>query len=384
MSFQSILSFYPTYAILDEVVSYGNYKNLNLYFDLKNNLQSLYMKDVILGIVDKTMISGYNDSSIFESIIHFLSFHKVYAAKRNININFFVFFESGHSNYHLNISKKYKIGRRVDDLYGLDREKRDLFFNVMQKNFMLLESAANKMPGIKVIRLQNLEADFVPYYLITRNLVDSSNNTGHVIYSNDHDMLQCLKDNVFIFSKSANKKKLVKKNEALSSYLKYDNLVYPDSFLTLVMSVIGDPGDDVEGIKGIGSKTVEKILNVLVKMVGGIDKLYDNVCHKRPIFQNLETYDLNTMNKHIKTIVDKEIKENFISNNLKLVDFEILSRVLDDPPNTEILDKKKHMLKILNDDTVVQYEIMKNALDKVRISFLDDDNPLSNIYYSSK
>jgi len=153
----SIISYYPTYSILDEVLTCGKYDTLNLYLDIKNNLQSLYMQHAILEIVENTLTSKFTDSSIFESIMQFLSFHKIYAANRNVKINFFIFLETGRSSYHLNISKKYKISRRIDDLYGLDREKRDLFFEVLQKNFMLLESACNKMPNIKVIRLPKLQ-----------------------------------------------------------------------------------------------------------------------------------------------------------------------------------------------------------------------------------
>ena len=50
----SLLSYYPTYAILDEIVSYGNYKKLNIFMDLKNNLQSTYMEHAILNILENS------------------------------------------------------------------------------------------------------------------------------------------------------------------------------------------------------------------------------------------------------------------------------------------------------------------------------------------
>jgi hypothetical protein len=372
----NILSYYPTYSILDEVLTSGNYNTLNLYIDLKNALQSLFMQHCILEIVDNTLTSGRTDSSIFESVLHFISFHKIYAARRNIKINYFLFMETGKSNYHLNISKKYKISRRIDDLYGLDREKRDLFFNTTQKNYMLLEKALNKMPDIKVIRLPFLEADFVPYYLISRNLVNTSDNVGHVIYSNDHDLLQCLRDNVYVFVKVPKVKKLVKKGQALKSYLKFEKNC-PDEYLPLVMAIIGDNGDDVDGIKGIGGKTVEKIIDEVVELAGGMENLYQNVRKGKLIFNsNLG----KNPNKYIGSILEKEEKEKTISNNLKLVSFELLSRYLDDPDTTEMLEKRKIIEDTLSNNEIIELEVMKGALEKSRVYLTD--GILDNIYYN--
>ena len=376
MSDPSILSYYPTYSILDEVLTTGKYDTLNLYFDIKNNLQSLYMQHTIVNIVEATLTSKFTDSSIFEAVMQFLSFHKIYAANRNVKINFFIFMETGRSNYHLNISKTYKISRRIDDLYGLDREKRDKFFEVVQKNLMLLEKAGNRMPNIKVIRLQGLEADFIPYYLITRGLVDTSKNVGHIVYSNDHDMLQCLNNDVYIYVKIPKIKKIVRKNEALKSYLKFTEN-HPDSYLPLVMAIIGDTGDNVDGIRGIGGKTVEKIIGEVVQLTGGIENLFHNVVKGKPIFNS----DLTSHpNKYINTIIQKELTEKTISNNLKLVSFEILSRFIDDPISTEMIDKRKIIEKTLQENDIVEIESMRTALAGNRI-YLNEDS-LDNIYFN--
>lgn len=376
MTPSSILSYYPTYSILDEVLTSGKYNTINLYIDVKNTMQSLYMQHCILDIVESTLLSKRIDSSIFESVLHFISFHKTYAASRNIKINYYLFLETGKSNYHLNISKKYKISRRIDDLYGLDREKRELFFNVVQKNFILLEKALNKMPDIKVIRLPYLEADFVPYYLISRNLVNTSNEVGHIIYSNDHDLLQCLRDNVYVFVKVPKVKKLVKKGQALKSYLKFEKN-YSDEYLPLVMSIIGDQGDDVDGIKGIGGKTIEKILDDVIMMTGGMENLYQNVKKGKSIFNP----DLQkNMNKHIGIILEKEEKGRLISNNLKLVSFELLSRYLDNPDSTEMLDKRKIIENTLSNNEIIELDIMKGALDKSRVYI--SEGILDSIYYN--
>src|SRR5690606_34805869 len=136
-------------------------------------------------------------------------------------------------------------------------------------------------------------------------------------------------------------KRLIKKNQALKAYLKYSEN-FPDEYLPLVMAIIGDPGDDVEGIKGIGGKTSEKIIKELVELVGGIDNLYNNVVKGKNIFLSE-----SSQNKYINLIIEKEKSEKIISNNLKLVSFEVLSRFLDDPITTEMLDKRKYIHKVL-------------------------------------
>ena len=93
MGHENLLSYYPTYTILDEVVSNTGCKKLNLFFDLKNNLQTLYLEHAILNIVENSLTANHIDTSVFSSLISFLSFHKKYSASRHIDLNFYIFFE---------------------------------------------------------------------------------------------------------------------------------------------------------------------------------------------------------------------------------------------------------------------------------------------------
>ncbi len=373
----SLLSYYPTYSILDSVLSCGEYTNINIYVDLKNTFQTLYLQHAIVNIVENSIKSNYVDTSPFTALLSFLSFHKIYSIKKNIEINFFIFFESGVSYYHKNINKKYKISRRIDDLYGLSREKRDLFFEVLQRNFGLIDTAIGKFPNVYVIRLENLEADFIPYYLITRKLVDTSYKTCHLIYSNDHDLYQCLMDNVFIFSKSGKSKKIIRKNEGMKYLLKED-VNFRDEHLPLAMAIIGDPGDDVSGIKGIGPKRLISIFDDVIKMTNGTESLYKNVMNNNDIFDNTCDYE---MNKYINLIVQEEKNKKTISNNLKLVSFELLSRYLDNPVKTEILKKKKKIEECIAHKKVIKLSKIKKALEMNRIYVISDE--VENMYYGN-
>lgn len=371
----SILSYYPNYSILDEILNDSGCNEINIFVDLRNAMQTLYMRDTIYNIVEDSLKSNFIDTSVFQSILSFLSFHKIFSIKRNIKTRFYFFFESGTSYYHKNISKRYKVSRRTDDLYGLDREKRDLFFNVVQKNLQLIESACNKFPNVKVIRMQNLEADFIPYYLLKNKLVPE--NSANIIYSNDHDLLQTIIDRkTYIFFKSINIKRIVRKDQVMESCWKVKNRKLPDELLPLSMSIIGDPGDDVIGVNGIGKSRlydiIEEVLNLTAN--GDMNTLFNKVFNGEKLF-NINSHE----NKYINKIIEEESLSNKISNNLKLVSFELISRAIDEPINTIMIEKKKHLFEILNNDFIAPLESIREALNRSRV-YLDSDY-LDNIYY---
>lgn len=356
----SLLSYYPTYSFLDQILSKNNYKKLSIYIDLKNTLQTIYMEHAIVNIIEQSKKARQIDTSIFSSLVSFLTFHKIYGLKREIDIDFVVFFESGHSIYHKNISKNYKISRRIDDLYGLDRADRDLFFKVLHANFKLIEGVFNRIPKTKVVRLNKLEADFIPYYLLSRNIVECDESRAHVIYSNDHDLWQCVSEHSFIFSKAGKNKKIIKKGEIMSLMLKKETKI-PDIFLPLAMAIIGDPGDDVIGVKGIGPVRFLKMFSELIEITGNMGEIYNKVRKGEELFNPVPS---NFKNKYLKDVVQAELENKTVSNNLKLVSFELISREVDDPHTLEMNERRKQILEIVNRTESASIDSMKQALDK--------------------
>ena len=362
----SLVSYYPNYSILDEIVSYGDYKKINLFLDLKNNLQTIYMEHAVLGIVEASKRSRYLDTSVFSSIISFLSFHKIYGLKRGIDFSFYIFFETGESYYHKNLSKAYKISRKVDNLYGLARSDRDLFIETIQSNYQLIEKACNRIPNIYVIRLHHLEADFIPYYLITRNLVDQDQKTVNLIYSNDHDLWQCVNEKTYIFSKTQYKKEIIRCGTIMERFLKRRNNI-PDSYLPLAMAVIGDSGDDVEGIKGIGPSRFLELFPSLREIIGDMNEIYDKVESGLPLFPD----NCSFPNKYLELIKEEEERNSVVSRNLKMVSFELLSRELESPTKTEMLDRKKHIHQCISSKQTSSVEQLRDALLKVGVTLED-------------
>jgi hypothetical protein len=325
------------------------------------------LEEFVVNIVESTKYSKFIDTSIFESLISFLSFHKKYAIKHSLNINFIFFAEMGHSYYHTNIDKNYKSNRKIGDLFSLNQIDKDIFFSTVQNNLKLSEKVINKIPNCKLFLLQNFEADVIPYYLIS-NLLIPLQDSCNIIYSNDHDLFQTISlgNDIYQFCKSGQKIKIVKKGEVLSTYLK-TKVNISDEYFPLVMAIIGDKGDNVAKIKGIGPKTIIKLLYQIIECVGSMENLYHNVLNKKKIFIK------NSSDKTISKIIEEENKTSIISNNLRLVWFKIISEVFKDPPNTEIIAKRNYVTNILNNDNFTESNTMYKALRKGNVEILEED-----------
>jgi 5'-3' exonuclease len=253
-------------------------------------------------------------------------------------------------------------------LYGLDKKDKDLFYETLQANFQLIERACNRFPRVWVVQLPNLEADFIPYYILKKNYLNRGEGIGNIIYSNDHDLWQCLDRDVVIFSKAGKTKKIVKQGNVLSRFLRKPTEI-PDEYLPLAMSVIGDVGDDVTGVSGVGPARFLEIFEQLTSMTGSMNQIYDNIENKRDIFSFIPE---SIQNKHLKNVVDAEVNENVISKNLKLVSFEMISRALDNPSSTEMIDKRKIIEKVfLSDRETSTADAMKQALSMAGV-FLEE------------
>lgn len=372
----TLLSYYPTYAILDEARSLvGNTTNVNLFVDVKNVLRGIYMKHAVENIVESTRTSRYMDSSIFSSVLTFLSFHKMWAYKRGVNINFFLFFESGHSVYHLNIDKTYKCSRKIASIYGVDVAYQEEFFEILQANLRLIEKACNGFPNVYVLRLHNLEGDFIPYYLLTRASFGKNPDQLNLIYSNDRDMWQSINKNTFILSKTGKNKKLVFPGTIVPEFLKRECKI-DDSYFPLVKAIWGDTGDDIDGVVGVGPASIVDIFPEFQTMVGSIDDIYDNIQNRLPIFNAIPS---KIENKKLKSVVDAELDSGLITKNLKLISFELLSRALDDPMESTMHDRKAYLIKMLNEKEVVKLKVMSETLKRFNVTL--DEDALSSIYH---
>jgi 5'-3' exonuclease len=182
----------------------------------------------------------------------------------------------------------------------------------------------------------------------------------HLIYSNDHDLWQCIKDNVYVYSKTPNSRKIIKPGQVMSYFLKNEHCTIPDEYLTLAMSINGDPGDDVPGIKGIGPKRLLDIFSELMNLSGPMKNIFDNLQDRKPIFNyNGEIFE----NKYLNMILKDKSSLEIVERNLRLVSFEMISRYLDSPDRTEGIDIRRYIDKIIENDKKAKKEDIKRALE---------------------
>ena len=162
-------------------------------------------------------------------------------------------FDKGRSAKRLAIDPGYKANR------DKKREKPQPMENAFSQDFKpQLESfmALCAMNGIPYLRIQDVEADDI---IATAALRFSPVFDKVVIVSADHDLHQLIRPNIFVVKPSISYKDI---NEEV-----YDTSTVMDEWgvepwrLPEIWSLMGDKGDNVKGIPGIGPKKATKLIS---------------------------------------------------------------------------------------------------------------------------
>jgi len=368
---EQLFNYYPRYEYLDYIITKSNKSTLNIFIDLKGCLQSLYQEWAVKLIVQQTIENKQVDCGIFYSVLSAIKFHKSYAKKRGLKIKIIFFMESGKSVYHKNIYDKYKSNRESSDLFGLDLASQELFFNVLNKNYELLDKVVNRIPDCYFIRLNYLEADFVPWYILNKSHKEMSEECCNVVYSLDKDLLQTItSDNIFQYYRHASNRKMLGKEDAMKHYLKIKESKECDSspylsYLPLFLSIVGDSSDGYAGVYGIAEKTLFKIFPKLIPFMGSMDTVYKNLQESKPLFGGCQ----GTNNKAIQKILDNE---DIIIRNLKLASFQLLVESHENDYRVENIKKLQQIdNKMNNTDKITDWRILYNSLNSLSMNSIE-------------
>lgn len=379
MNSSQFFPYYPKYEYLDGVLTSVGKNRLNIFVDIKGCMGSLYQEWAVKEIVDNTTISGVIDTSIFKSFLEFVGWHKQYAKKRNIDLHLYFFAENGKSVYHQEVYKDYKKSRSTTDilLKMLDNNpiKKEVCSKIISKNHEIMNKVGNKIPNCSVIHLDYLEADFIPYYLITRHLVNAENSCN-IIYSLDKDMLQCLRPNVYQYYRHFKNRKMISHKDVYNHYLKTEEPIDIDpSWFSLILSIDGDTSDGFSGVYGVSKKSIIKILEQLIIISQkDVQRLYDRIELGESIFD--KGYSPN--NPSLKKIV---LEEATIVRNLKLSSFELLSRKVDSGFPIDMIKKKKTITDtVFNSNKIVNYKVMQAALGQCGLGKNYEDEVFMNLF----
>jgi len=192
--------------------------------------------------------SNYNSYSA-DYVRTVTSLAKSYDAARSI-----VCFDYGKSYYRMAMYEDYKGNRNDNDLSEEDKQKKQEFFEVLNK-------LPEELP-CETAKFRGLEADDSITYLVEK----LKSSYDHIwIVSSDKDLIQLVDSNVSIFN-------IFSRKEITIDSL-YDDLELTPSEFMLSRIIEGDKGDNIIGIEGIGPKraqslakeykTLDSVLNAL-------------------------------------------------------------------------------------------------------------------------
>ena len=161
-----------------------------------------------------------------------------------------VAFDKGH-NFRKDLYKDYKDGRieTPDDL---------------KRQFPVAKEICDLM-GCKYIEIDNYEADDIIGTFA--RMVDENPEYNATIISSDKDLLQLISDEVDV--------KLLKQKDYVMMNPKtfYETYGLEPIKMIDIKSLMGDPSDNIPGVKGIGEKTALSLL----QKYGSLDGVYEHI-----------------------------------------------------------------------------------------------------------
>lgn len=154
-----------------------------------------------------------------------------------------------YSNYKQDRAKnKLRLNRAYTDMMNPEDEQLSL-----KRQLVALAEVLTTLP-VTVMMYDGIEADDVIGYIATEIIKDDMNLQ---IMSSDKDFLQLVRKNVQVYSPS--KKKIYNIDEVKTEFG-----IHPHNFINFRM-MDGDTSDSIEGIKGMGIKTIIKNFSPLTE-----------------------------------------------------------------------------------------------------------------------
>lgn len=364
-------SYYPKYEYLDNLLSVTKKKHINLYVDVKGCSPALYQDWGVHHVINYSKTSRHISMHPFCGILYFIAFHKLYAAKRGISITFYFFMEQGRSKYHLKIYDQYKSNRDISNFFGLDLADREYFLKILDKNYDLCEYVINKIPSCYFYKLKYCEADFMPWYLM-KYICDDIEDSLNIIYSRDKDMHQCLSfSNSYQYYKAqyADKSCFINEKNCFEHWFKTEcSANIPDiaDWFPLFLSMVGDSGDAIPGIKGIGPKSITKFIDAIYEVYGkSADNMYHTVMDGKSILSESVKYGKSA------TLQKLFGNEDILKRNIKLISYRALSEYINNPEDLEAVDIKNYINKIANNTQRISKPLV--LWESMRSKGMDDN-----------
>ena len=238
----------------------------------------------------------FNEGEHVGGTWHFLNTLRKFLEETNYT-KVMVFWDSDtNSSKRRKLYPKYKMNRKSFD----SDEKTDSFNKQKTRVKQYLEEMF-----VRQLEVENSEADdLIAYYC------QISLDEDKIIFSSDKDLTQLISEKVTIYS--PNLKKYFKKG----SKIKFDHIEIPHYNVTTFKIIAGDSGDNIDGIRLLGEKTLVK--------------LFPEILDSQVSFTNILTRGKKLLEEQTKSVVlnnlingktkDGIFGEKFYQTNQILVD----------------------------------------------------------------
>ena len=293
----------------------------------------------------------YNDGAHVGGVFHFVNILRKFLEEHNHDK--VVVFWDGDSNSSVRKSlyPQYKANRRLD----MNEYKYESYLYQQSRVKQYLEEIF-----VRQVEIINNEADdLIAYYC--KIAIDEK----IIIFSADKDLTQLISENVTIYSPITKEYFKIGDNIVINKV----NIPHYNVLLTKVFT--GDKSDNIDGIEGLGEKTLIKFFPQVQHKPCTIQELLDNA---RNIPQNKPIKVLNNIltGKTKLSILGEE----FYTTNKKIVDLtnplitedgkELVTQILND--TIDPTDRGyKNLMRMMMEDGLFKY-LPKN--DEAWVSFL--------------
>ena len=313
------------------------------FIDFNNNIVSIYDEKRLVGLLGNYSSEGLRTllTPLLEQVLQLV---KAFPKSRVI-----LHLESGRSVYHQQVRPSYKLDRQYTWTMLSPKQIQE-FKDMLKLLKEIVTELFHLLPNVHVVHLQFLEADFIPYYVTSRNLLSS--DFLSVSFSSDKDLFQQLALDSFLIQirqiptiKDERKSYITKKTAVYAFTGKQDFLELPDnlvrkifiSWLPAVLAIAGD-SDEFKGVPRLGYTSIYSALYKYLSKLSDHFKHLDKIEHfdlsktscenRLQVFHSL-LQELVEANKRYKVWQQVPELYELILQNFKLADFEMLSCFVD-------------------------------------------------------
>lgn len=259
----------------------------------------------------------FNEGSHVGGVYHFLNTIKRFLEVHNHD-KVIVFWDGEfNSSVRKEIYPEYKANRKNE----MTEYKYESYLNQRVRVKMYLEEIF-----VRQVELVNNEADdLIAYYC------KIATDEQIIIFSADKDLTQLISDRVTIYSPS--ERKYYKKGDKIP----INKVLIPHYNVSICKIFVGDTGDNIFGIQGIGEKTLVKLFPQMQDKPCTVEELIDyarNIPQKKPI-------------KNISNILTGKTKSGILGEEVYSVNKKIID--LSEPL---ITDEGKSLVHLIHTESI--------------------------------